>query len=148
MATTLTSKSAIHINAPRTKVWEALTRPELIKQWFFGVDTVSDWKVGSPLVHTGSYQGKPYEDKGNILEITPPEVLTSSHWSKGSGLPDEPDNYQHVTFALAEQGGGTDLTLDEINLPNEKAKEISDKSWQQVLGSLKQLLEKQPAAAH
>ncbi len=141
MTSNLSAKSAVHINAPRARVWEALTRPEQIKQWFLGVDTFTDWKAGSPLVHKGTYQGKPYEDKGNILEINPPALLEHSHWSAGSGLPDRPENYQQVTWALVEQGGGTDLTVSEINLPNEKAKAVSDQSWQMVLGNLKRMLE-------
>ena len=59
----------VKINASPEKVWTALTTPKLIKQWFFGVNTVTDWKVGSPIVHTGEWQGKAYEDKGNILKI-------------------------------------------------------------------------------
>jgi len=103
MTTNLTAKSAVHINAPRARVREALTRPEQIKQWFFGVDTFTDWRVGSPRVHKGTYQGKLYEDHGNILEINPPELLVHSHWSGQSGLPDRPENYQQVTWALVEQ---------------------------------------------
>ena len=141
MASDLSSKNAIHIHAPRARVWEAITTPSQIKQWFFGVDTRTDWKVGSPLVHTGVWQGKPYEDKGNILEITPREVLVHSHWSAGSGLPDRPENYQHVTWALADQDGGTDLTISETNLPSAQAKAVSDQSWQMALGKLKKLLE-------
>jgi hypothetical protein len=37
----------------------------------FGVDTETDWKVGSPLVHRGVYQGRPYQDKGEIIGSTP-----------------------------------------------------------------------------
>jgi uncharacterized protein YndB with AHSA1/START domain len=145
MTTNFSAKSAIHINAPRARVWAALTTPAEIKQWFFGVDTVTDWRVGSPIVHTGVWQGKPYEDKGDIIRFTPPEVLEHSHWSSLSSLPDKPENYQHVTWALAEQGGGTDLTVSEVNIPGETAQALSEKSWQMVLGNLKSLLEQPPS---
>ena len=49
--------SSTHIDASTEAVWAAITTPSLIKLWFFGVDTKSDWKVGSRLVHTGEYQG-------------------------------------------------------------------------------------------
>jgi hypothetical protein len=29
----------------------------------------TDWQVGSPLVHRGAYQGRPYVDKGDIIRI-------------------------------------------------------------------------------
>jgi uncharacterized protein YndB with AHSA1/START domain len=60
----LGTSSSITIDAPVEKVWRALTTPELIKTWFFGVDTESDWESGSSLVHRGEWQGKPYEDRG------------------------------------------------------------------------------------
>ena len=59
------------IDAPAPKVWLALTTPELIKEWFFGVDTETDWTEGSSIVHRGLYQGQPYEDKGRIVKIQP-----------------------------------------------------------------------------
>lgn len=55
----LIAKVEITINAPATKVWEALTKPEIIKQYMFGTNVVSDWKVGSTVVWKGECQGKP-----------------------------------------------------------------------------------------
>src|SRR5215210_6457204 len=99
--------TSVTINAPSSKVWDALTQDEKRKQWFFGVDTETDWKEGSPLVHTGEYQGKPYRDKGEILEIEPGRLLVHTHWSDTSGVPDKPENYQTVTFMLTETDGQT-----------------------------------------
>ena len=134
--------SSITLNATAEQVWKALTTPELIKQWFFGVDTETDWKVGSPLVHKGEWQGKPYQDKGEILRIEPPELLVHSHWSGFSGLPDSPENYQEVTWALSESDGVTELTITERNLPSEEAKATSEEGWKTALDSLKDVLEK------
>jgi uncharacterized protein YndB with AHSA1/START domain len=67
----LGASSSITIAAPIDEVWRAITTPELIKRWFFGVDTESDWKPGSPLIHRGEWRGKPYVDKGEILRIEP-----------------------------------------------------------------------------
>ena len=124
------------------EVWEALTTPNVIKQWFFGVDTETDWKVGSPLVHRGKYQGKPYVDKGKVLAYDPPRLLVHTHWSDVSGDPDSPDKYQEVAWALSERDGATELTITERNLPSEKAKAISEESWKAVLNNLKELLER------
>jgi uncharacterized protein YndB with AHSA1/START domain len=134
-------KSSITINAPRAQVWEALTTPELIKKWFFGVDTVTDWQEGSPMVHKGTWQGKPYEDKGTILKIEAPTLLVHTHWSALSGLADSPENYQQVTWTLSEREGRTELTVAEVNLPSEQAQAVSEKSWKTVLSTLKELLE-------
>ena len=59
----LIAKESISINAPVGKVWDALTNPEVIKQYMFGTNVISDWKEGSPIVWKGEWQGKKYEDK-------------------------------------------------------------------------------------
>ena len=137
----LTSSGSVTIDAPVEEVWSAITTPATIKRWFFGVETETDWQPGSPLVHRGEWQGKPYEDKGEILRIDPPQLLVHTHWSDVSGTPDAPEHYQEVTWALEEQGEGTMLTVSERNLPSDEAKQVSDQSWTMVLGNLKQLLE-------
>jgi uncharacterized protein YndB with AHSA1/START domain len=141
MTNDLRTNDSITINAPVEQVWEALTTPDLIKEWFFGVDTETDWKVGSPIVHRGEYQGRPYEDKGYILAIEPRRLLVHTHWSPVSGLPDEPENYQRVTWDLTERDAETELTISEVNLPSEEAKATSEKSWRVVLENLKRLLQ-------
>jgi uncharacterized protein YndB with AHSA1/START domain len=137
----LSTTNSITIDASVDDVWKALTTPELIKQWCVGVDTETDWKVGSPLVHRGEYQGKPYVDKGEIVRFDPPKLLVHTHWSDLSGKPDSPEHYQEVTWALSERDGATELTISERNLPSEEAKAVSEQGWTTVLNNLKDLLE-------
>src|SRR5581483_10423610 len=59
------------IHAPAQKVWQALTDAAIIKQYFFGSDIVTDWKVGSPIFYRGTWQGKPFEDKGTVVKVNP-----------------------------------------------------------------------------
>ena len=75
MKNTLIAKAHITISAPIAKVWDALVNPEMIKQYMFGTNAVSDWKEGSPIVWEGEWEGKPYEDKGVILQLKPERVL-------------------------------------------------------------------------
>lgn len=137
----LATTASVTIGAPIEEVWNALTTPDLIKRWFFGVETETDWQVGSPIVHRGEWQGKPYEDKGTILAFDPPTQLVHSHWSPASGEPDRPEHYQEVTWSLAERDGRTVLTVAENNLPSHEAKAISEEGWKTVLNNLKELLE-------
>ena len=44
---TMTAKASIKINADKNEVWDALTNPDKIKQYFFGTNANSDWKKGS-----------------------------------------------------------------------------------------------------
>src|SRR5512138_2738530 len=110
------------INAPASKVWDAITKPELIKKYLFDTDVISDWKVGSPILYRGEWQGKPFEDKGKIVEIVPEKRLVSTHWSPLSGVPDLPENYHTVTYQLSEKDGGTEVTILQDNNASEAEK--------------------------
>lgn len=142
MKSNITGRAGITINAPASKVWEALTSPEIIKQYFFGTDAVSDWKVGSPLIFKGEWQGKKYEDKGTILDSVPDKLFKYNYWSSMSGIEDKPENYVIVTYELSESNNATTLTITQENIPDEKTKEHSEQNWRKVLEDLKKLLEK------
>jgi uncharacterized protein YndB with AHSA1/START domain len=71
----LVAKASISIDAPIDKVWNALTNPEVIKQYMFGTNVVSDWREGSPIVWKGKWQGTTYEDKGVILKLKPERLI-------------------------------------------------------------------------
>jgi uncharacterized protein YndB with AHSA1/START domain len=54
---------SVEINASPEKVWKVLTQPEFIKEYLFGTETITDWKVGSEVIFQGEYQGHKYKDK-------------------------------------------------------------------------------------
>src|SRR5512137_2381004 len=101
MSKTYVAKAAITINAPASKVWDALTKPDLIQQYLFGTEVTTDWRVGSPITYKGTWAGKTYEDKGRILQIEPGKLLVSTYWSSLSGVPDIPENYKTVRYELS-----------------------------------------------
>lgn len=138
---TFATEASIVINAPASKVWEALTNPTMVKQYLFGTEVKSDWKKGSPITYTGEWEGKKYEDKGTILEVEPEKYLLSTYWSSMSGTEDKPENYQKVGYRLTPEGEGTKLTITQENAKSQEAADHSKKNWEMVLGSLKKLLE-------
>ena len=141
METHVAGKVSIDINASAIKVWEALTTPELIKEYFFGTDAISDWKVGSSIIFKGEWQGKTYEDKGTILEVVPGKLLKYTYWSSLSGLQDDQENYLDITYELTESNDSTILTITQENIPDENTKEHTEDNWKKVLTDLKNLLE-------
>ncbi len=143
MKSGITGTAIINIDTPVAKVWEALTTPSIIKQYFFGTDAISDWKVGSPLLFRGEWEGKTYEDKGVILDSVPNKLFSYKYWSSMSGIEDKPENYVTITYELHEEAYGTRLQIKQENIPDEKMKAHSEQNWNKVLGDLKQLLEKQ-----
>jgi uncharacterized protein YndB with AHSA1/START domain len=50
------------IKAPLGEIWAALTKPDIIKTYFFGATVKTDWKPGSPITWTGEYKGKKFQD--------------------------------------------------------------------------------------
>ncbi len=129
------------INAPASRVWEALTNPKLIKQYLFGADVISDWKEGSPILYKGIYEGKAYEDKGSVLKVEPEKLLLITHWSPLSGSPDTPENYHKVSYELSVEDGSTRLTITQDNNSSEEEQEQNAKFWTMVLDGMKKVLE-------
>lgn len=141
MSDKLTAKATTTINAPASKVWQALVNPEIIKQYLFDTDVISDWKVGSPITYKGEWEGKSFEDKGKILEIEPEKILKSTHWSPMSGVLDKPENYHTVTYSLADKGEATQVTITQDNNANAEEVKHSEQNWTTVLDGMKKLLE-------
>ncbi len=142
MTSTHTATARITIAASPARIWDALTNPKLIKLYLFGTEAKSDWKVGSPITYTGTWEGKSYQDKGTILEVVPNRLLKSTYWSSFSGKPDTPENYNTVSYELSEKDGTTVLTVTQDNNPSKESADHSAGNWKKVLAALKDLLEK------
>lgn len=143
MKSDISCRVSVVVNAPATEVWDALTKPELIKKYFFGTNTKTSWRVDSPIEFSGTWQGREYKDKGMVKKYEPHTTIQYTHWSPLSGLEDKPENYMSVTYEVLERGANTTtVTIIQENIPNEKDKEHSEQNWRKVLDDLKQLLEK------
>jgi uncharacterized protein YndB with AHSA1/START domain len=129
------------IDSSKPEVWEALVTPARIKEYMFGAEVESDWRVGSPIVWKGKWEGRPYEDRGVIRRFEPDRVLQYTHYSPLSGLPDLPENHHTVTVTLEETQLGTRVLIEQDNNPTEQAREHSEKNWKAMLGALKKILE-------
>jgi uncharacterized protein YndB with AHSA1/START domain len=64
-----------YIETTPEKLWQALTSSEFTRQYWFGAEVRSDWKVGSPFALT--LDGA-ITDSGAILEADPPRRLSYS----------------------------------------------------------------------
>jgi len=147
MKKTYTVKTSISIDAAPEKVWKALTDPKLVKKYLFGADLKTTWKEGSPIVYTGEWEGKPYEEKGIVKKVEPGKLLQNTSISSMSGLEDIPENYFTVTYKISQRNGKTALTITQENIKKEKAIEGSKANWKMVLKGLKDVLEKKVATS-
>ena len=137
----LTLKTSIEINAPAAKVWQALTDPTIVKQYFFGTHVKSDWKKGSTITWEGEWEGKSYKDTGTILDIDPGRMVKYDYWSSMSGTENMPENYVDVTYELSENNGKTTLIITQERIKSEESKNHSEQNWQWVFGKMKEMIE-------
>lgn len=138
MNTSLTATASVIIQAPSSKVWEALTEPSLIKQYMFGSDVTSEWKEGGDIVWKGEWEGKPFEDKGVITKIIPEQVLQYTHNHAASTQENIVTN--EIT-PVEGQPDQTRLTITQTGSADETSREHSEKNWNMVLDSIKKMLE-------
>jgi uncharacterized protein YndB with AHSA1/START domain len=121
-------------------VWTGLTDPATVKEYFFGTNLISDFKVGSSIKLTGVFEGKEYVDGGTILEIDPPHKLVYDYLSSWSNKEDKPENYDLVTYELIETAPNiTKLTITQ-ECDSQKAKDDSEKNWIFILDEMEKVL--------
>ncbi len=138
------AQAEIEIDATPDRVWRALTDPSEVKNYFFGTELVTDWRPGSPIYWRGEWNGNPYEDRGEVLEVVPGQLLRVTHFSPLTGQADQPENYHTLTYVLSATAAGTTVELTQTNNPDpEQAAQFSE-NWRGLLAGLKQQVEANP----
>ena len=112
----ITAEATVDVDAPGREVWRSLTDPARIREYYLGAEVQTDWQVGSAITFKGEWNGKSYEDKGEILVFEPERKLAYSHWSPTAGKPDAPENYHVGEVTLDERDGTIRVTLRQSNL--------------------------------
>jgi len=133
-----TASAQTQVDAPPSRVWSALTDPAEIATYMEGALVETTWEVGSPITWSGDYQGRPYQDKGEVLAYDEPQLLSVTHYSPLLGLPDEPESYHTLVYVLTEHDGGTLLELTQDGCTDQAQAEQFSANWQQMLDGLKQ----------
>ena len=119
-----TNISTINIKASPEKVWDTLTKPELVKLWQYGSDLITGGKVGDDVRFTTAWEDKIFEQWGKLLEIKPNELLRYSLFAPRPDLEDKPENYFEMNYVLTAESQGTKLVILQIdNRPGAKQEE-------------------------
>jgi uncharacterized protein YndB with AHSA1/START domain len=142
MAKALTAKCRIQIDNTVDEAWKALVNPEIVEKYMLGSKQLSDWRRGSSIIWKKDFNGRKFEDKGEVLEITPRKSLKYTHYSPASGRPDAPENYQTVSVTLKEKANGTLVELTSDNNASENEKAITEHVWAYYLQGLKLIMDK------
>lgn len=139
----------IEIKASASSVWDALTNPEMTKQYMFGCETISDWEIGSSLLWQGEYEGKKMVFvKGHIVDLVPNQLLSYTVIDPNGSIPDLPENYLTVSYELVQKDGYTlfTVTQGDYNTVAEGARRFEESSnggegWNPILKAIKELIE-------
>ncbi|MFM9873505.1 MAG: SRPBCC family protein [Fimbriimonadaceae bacterium] len=141
MATQLQAECKIRIHAPRDKVWDGITRPELVKRYFYNADLKADWRKGGEVVYSGVYEGTAFEDRATIADYEDGYELTMDFREKyGKVSFTLRDLSEPALFNLAE-GPETVVIVTQEGNRNENERKQSEHSWSEVLHKMKAILE-------
>jgi len=143
MMTNYLATAETDIAAAPERVWDVLTDPEQLKELWFGAEVKTDWQQGSPITWSGEWEGKPYQDKGEILEVDPGRLLKLTHYSPLTGQPDVPENYHTLIYTLDGDGTATHLKLTQDNNASEEEAKHSQGMWEMLVAKVKDAAESQ-----
>ena len=125
------------------RLWSALTTPEFMRQYWFGMHCESDWKPGSPwkLVFA---DGR-IADQGEIVEAHPPKRLVIK-WRNEWNEELKSEGYSLCTFEIepVSDAGPQAAKLSvthSMERPEAKTIRAVSGGWPKILSNLKSLLE-------
>jgi uncharacterized protein YndB with AHSA1/START domain len=131
--------------APIERVWQAITDPREVSEWF-GVEAKIDLKPGGGIVF-GWSEGR---FLGRVEEVAPPRRF-AYRWCLAKDIEVDLGPTTLVTFTLEPTNGGTRLRLVESGFAS-LPEDIRDKhlienteGWAEELGELAKYLEATPA---
>ncbi len=128
-----------YIRSTPEKLWDALTKPEFTKLYWYGMRQDCDWKAGSPWKLI--FADDNVADTGKVEEIDRPRRLVLS-WRNEFRPELKAEGYSRATFDLEPDKDTVKLTIThEMDRDNSKTIEAVSNGWPLVLSSLKSLLE-------
>ena len=136
-----TNISTISINATKEKVWDTLTKPELVKLWQYGSDLITNWEIGSDIKFRTEWEEKIFEQWGKVLEVRPTEILKYNLFAPRPGLEDKPENYFIMSYVLTTENGQTKLEIIQEDNRPDAVQEKPQGEENPVLQSLKNVAE-------
>ena len=130
-----------YIRTTPEKLWSALTTPDFMRQYWFGMTVDSDFRPGASwrLV----FEDGRVADVGEIVEAIPPKRLVIA-WRHQLRPELAAEGQAHCTMDLEEANGAVKLTITHgLDQPVAESKFIAAVSngWPQILSNLKSLLE-------
>lgn len=127
----------LYIASSSTKVWDALTNPEITQKYWFDTRLESDWTVGSKLIYRRNGE---ITDENTVLQVELEKLLSYTFEPRYPEFQNEPPS--RVTFSVADNGEIVRLTMIHDGFEkNSKVYLACSDGWPMILNNLKTLLE-------
>ena len=131
--------SVTYIRTTPAKLWEALTDPRIIRQYWFGAIVDCDWKRGSSWKM--SHPDGRVMDTGEIVEIDLPQRLVI-RWQNEWHPEFKAEGPSRCTIELAALDRAVKLTIThELDRPESTFIHAIGDTWPLCVSNLKSLLE-------
>nr|WP_294547454.1 SRPBCC family protein [uncultured Rhodopila sp.] len=120
-------------------LWAALTNPDMMKQYWFGMHQETDWQAGSPwrLV----FPDGRVADAGEVVEADRPKRIVLK-WRNEFRPELNAEGFARCTMEIEPLGDAVRLTITHaIDRPGSKLIEAVSGGWPRILSNLKSLLE-------
>ena len=134
--------------APRERVFEAWTSPEVLREWW---RAGPDWETPEAEVDLrpgGSYRlsmrdtdkGETHTVVGEYREVQPPERLVYT-WSWESNTDEMAGSMDSVvTVDFREDGGATEVSLTHSGFSDERIRDMHAHGWEACISNLERYL--------
>lgn len=106
---TLSVSRTVHVLSPREAVWDAITVPERISQWFGDDATLPALAIGT----AGTLHWNEEGDFAFVVTAIVDGYLFEFRWAKDPDTPVRDDTATTVRFTLADSPAGTVITVVE-----------------------------------
>jgi uncharacterized protein YndB with AHSA1/START domain len=136
-----------YIRTTPEKLWSALTDPQTIRKYWFGITAECDWKPGSPW--SLKFEDGRTADAGEILESVPPKRLVI-HWQNQFKPELKAAGYTRCTMEIeiAEYYPNHDAKAVKLTITHEAETELGGPmieavsgGWPKIMSNIKSLLE-------
>lgn len=122
------------------KLWDAFATSEGFANAYAGIKVECNWKVGSPIVWSGEWEGKKFRDEGTLKVYERPRLFVYTYWTSFWGPQPDPSSIQEIRNEFLPVEGGTKLVITQTNIPTAEARDHSAANWKELLDKLAESL--------
>lgn len=125
----------LYLRAAPAHVWRAITDPQLVPRWRFGMTFDTDWRPGAPLTSRSP------DGVGTVRESVPNQRLVYD-WIQSDAPEANGGHLSTVAVTLTPMGAVTRLSVVHRDLaPDGAFIKVVAPGWPMILSSLKSLVE-------